>query len=566
MAKEQGTKIYSNSVEMPLPTGKTESTVSGNENRGNENKKTAGQPEGGDKSPLSKKAALPAHLQSLIDKARNKGKSIKTTSQIRAEQEVKVQSRDTVRPILEDLVPKLVELSAEAWQKDNVTAQRERKELLEVLKEFPNLPENVGGVYNLIAFADAVVTALEPNYHSIKNIGISLLADIHFVVPVGISSKNNRKTFWLYGQEFFLDERISPEVRNYQNLADEVIDKLYRKVKTSTEHFEKEEKARLVEMQNRVDNSFTLADLRSGKKGELVLFTPNRTVVLPPRDDEPAKTIVYKGGYVLVRSNGETVEPVETVGACERWMKKLIDSGITVPVEMIFKERVSVSGNQDRNRRTLHSALYAGVKILQEKIQKEEERRKEIGDLRAKQQNDRDSFRSSKQPTISEVEFYLDEKPGGCFLDYGDRWFDQRLGWDKEKNRPKTRRFYTIVAYLERNEDGQVVVTDCPARLADLFAEFREPKPAGENYSGLGHLGFLIRDVRSRVVRGLSEEEKQIRGLVQKTVEVVEEQKAEGKSEVIKTDFIFAQTMMEGAGEDPVTVAVLPGPEETNED
>lgn len=577
MPKEKGEILRKVTADdMPrLPQEEKNQAVSGNGN-GNSQSGTAGQPAVAPKTGLKK---LPAHLQSLIDKATNKTKSIKTSSQLQAEQEVMFQVRDTVRPILDDGVPKLVEISEAAWQRDNVLAQRQRKELLDSLKEFCNLPEKEGGVYNLIAFADAVVTAIRPEYHSIRNIGLPLLADVHFLVQVGVGGnpKSNRKTFWLYGQECFLDERLNSSYA-YQNPTEQVIEKLYRKSKVSAEKFEAEEKRRLAEMQKRLESgAFSVADLQAGKKGEMVLFVPGRTVQFSARDrdrdrdrsKEQSKTVKYKGGHVLIRSNGEMVEIVDAVGGFEKWMKQFIEAGVTLPVEMIFKERIS--GNQDANRKALHATLYAGINCIQEKLRKDAERQKEIDDLRTKQEAEKGSFKSSREAALSEVEFLLDKKPGGFFLDYGNRWFDQRLGFDKEKNQPRTRRFYTIIAFLERNQEGKIKVADCPARLADLFADFREFKLEGENFSGVGQLGFMLREVRHRVISGLSEEEKKTRGLIRQSEEAVEEAEAKGQPEAeiseaaaeASSDSDFAKTMMESAGEDPTQV--VPASEEKPE-
>ena len=256
----------------------------------------------------------------------------------------------------------------------------------------------------------------------------------------------------------------------------------------------------------------------------------------------------------LVQTDGERIFAVRALGGIERGVGGMTEVGASVPVESLSLSDAGLRGKAI----TLHSILRRTIQVAdreeKEKAKAVEAKavaaaafQKRIDDLRAQQEADRQILRP--KGTLTDEEFLMDRKQGIWFMDFGTRPFFAKV-FIKETNRREDRKVHGLMALLERDEAFRVRVIECPEALNEFFVGHREFTAEGDNFYGLGKLGYAIRELQKRLGIGVQSNGTNGNG----------NGKKEMPSEVSGSDS-FVQAMMSGEGEDPTTVMV-PVPEE----
>ena len=222
-----------------------------------------------------------------------------------------------------------------------------------------------------------------------------------------------------------------------------------------------------------------LAKLHEGTTGSFldVLRDGGEAVVFVPA--EKAGDRYYAGGHVRFRVEAGKIVPVDAVGKCRGAVAAAVELGISIPCSTLGKERLELTGprlddTKFRAALTFFFLLNRGHRLACENA----ERNFLIKGMREK-------------ATISGVEFVVDGKTGTASLFVRD-------GWETKEGR-----FFRNVAFLaERDEAGEIWVAECLPECKELFESSREPKPAGEKFTGLGYpLGPVLRMLFATMVK-----------------------------------------------------------------
>jgi hypothetical protein len=102
--------------------------------------------------------------------------------------------------------------------------------------------------------------------------------------------------------------------------------------------------------------------------------------------------------------------------------------------------------------------------------------------------------------TLSAEEFLIGEKVGTAVIHWVPGPFEWRR-FDSTKKATAVIRVWHLFALFERNEQGRVKVAECPQRLVEFFAGYRDFESPGEQYSELGRIGVLLRQAKRNLIR-----------------------------------------------------------------
>lgn len=189
----------------------------------------------------------------------------------------------------------------------------------------------------------------------------------------------------------------------------------------------------------------------------------------------------HKGGTMLLEeSNGGQIRVLDGAGGCQRIVRLLAEAGTFVWNTQVLHERLEMKEHLPeevfRNVRILHGLIYRGIAVA-EKAEAADQRKAEFKEQVAAE---RETLKASA--TLTLVEFFLFGRAGTTVLDpLGRKPFEIR---SRQKDQSSTL-VWDVIALIERDETGRIRVADCPERLNDFFASFREFVLAGEKFSAI---------------------------------------------------------------------------------
>lgn len=108
--------------------------------------------------------------------------------------------------------------------------------------------------------------------------------------------------------------------------------------------------------------------------------------------------------------------------------------------------------------------------------------------------------------TLSPREFLLEEKAGISIIHWSPGPFLWRR-WNAETKRKEEVRVWYLFALVERTEENQIRVVEAPPRLTAFFAEHREFRDPGPEYSQLGKLGVILRRAKQNILKADAKKE-----------------------------------------------------------
>lgn len=323
----------------------------------------------------------------------------------------------------------------------------------------------------LLAYASAMIKTCPEFRGSVKET-LTSLVETGFLMEVG---KGNG--IRIYGGEYALAKDLArnAEAKSIGEALTHLVD---RTVAAGRQKFETDFAA----LKGAAgQNQLSVADLKSGKEGRLLLETP----------DQQHRGRFYKGGFLLVEStNGGQIRALDAVGGPQRIVRQLAGVGTYVWNTQLGSERLEMKERLPeevfRNVLILHGLIYRGI-ILAEKAEAVDQRKEEF-----KKQTAAERLTLKASATLTLVEFFIFGRIGSVLLDpLGRKPFEIHNRIDKD-SRPTL--VWDVIALIERNAQNQIRVANCPERLTEFFADFREYVATGEKFVSVKWpLGNLLR-------------------------------------------------------------------------
>jgi len=251
---------------------------------------------------------------------------------------------------------------------------------------------------------------------------------------------------------------------------------------------EKEEKAdKLVLLEREVAKSpMSLADLKNGKNGRILLFIPSRSVGVKK----------YPSGWVAFETSASKIRVIGAVGGLENTAKQLHDAGVFLYCNMIFFGDLDSLHIQAENAwmlKTLRAWLIMGI----QKVEEEERKENEKAEREAKINAEREALAVKATISIDKIlgrgnvgtaHFNWSEfSPNDSFVLRGEDWGDN----------PITDLFFNF----KRDRKGMVSVVEYPAWLKDVLDSYTEPRDPGMKYQNLGVLGLMLQAAYVKLVK-----------------------------------------------------------------
>jgi hypothetical protein len=181
--------------------------------------------------------------------------------------------------------------------------------------------------------------------------------------------------------------------------------------------------------------TLTTADFLAGKKGTLIL-----TIHAEEVKDQDGKTKFWrKGGDLLVESDGRKVWPIAVSGGIEKTIREGMAMKAWFFLDTLSNKKAPRSGISDDEIRKIQSLWYIVKRGL----------------LRHK---------FAARATINRNEFFLENQPGICYLEYEGTW-------DVPDNGPRLANFFFLVRREDKEGVKRIHLEDTPDHLKDFFAE-----------------------------------------------------------------------------------------------
>ncbi len=419
------------------------------------------------------------------------------------------------------------------------------------IKEMLSYDEAAYREVAVTAYADALVKTC-PDFRRWVLSTLDDLVRVGFLVESSADMKSGGKDgkvrpngLPMYGGIFNLHESFRKN-----SSAHKVLASLQNLHERTLEAGHRRHEDQVKELESMAGEQLTLAELKekSEKAGRIIVQVP----------DLKRESNLYP---LLIESDGYKVTALGAVGAIERVIEDIMEAGASVPVDQLSRDSAGLKGKAVTLHSILRRAILTAEKKEQERVRAAEAKtkaeadfQKRIEGFRTEQEADRKEL--TPLATLTETKFYFDRKPGIMFYDFGPKPFYEKA-WDQAGKRDD-RKVYGVMALVERDELSKIRVLQYPERLKGFFAKHAEFAAEGENFSGLGKLGVMLRMGYDKAVAGLSEEERQRRGLVVRKGTVVPK---------TDTEQAFAATMAASVGEDPsgISVPATPNPAEQAE-
>lgn len=330
----------------------------------------------------------------------------------------------------------------------------------------------------ILAWADAIVRNTPEDRRVIGNT-ISLMVSREFLKPSDVDpakALGGNGYLRFFGKVFALGKGFSGDPKA-QSVVESLTGLIIRSGRVARERFEEN----LDQLKAKVgENPLSVADLKAGKSGRILLEVSKKTIT--GRDGEDK---VLQGGFALVESDSGRLKIIEAAGGIRKIADRLAEAKVFIHVSQLEGERLTLkerlSEEAFRNILSLHDILRRGISLAAEKEAEEKltERvtREDHEELEAMQ----------AKATLSPAEFFVEAKPGIVLY---DGFHGEPFEWNDSK-------FSHVRFLVERNVEGQIRVVEIPKRDPDIlvgllggFIEFAEP---GEKFYNLRQLGALLR-------------------------------------------------------------------------
>lgn len=314
--------------------------------------------------------------------------------------------------------------------------------------------------------------------------------------------------FYLLPKEFMTSQ---PARRIHQAMLDlvERTNREFRQAKTQKVTFTRS----LV----KAKTALTVSELLGGKPGRMLLTTTPYEVV-PGGRFVPA-------GQVAIESDGQQISFLSASGGAESAITRAIEAGITFSVKEVDADemkRQSTKNCIDEEQRQLISdrnkLANAAFRTLGNGLTAAEQLEEELAEAA--------EFESKS--TLSPAAFYLDKAVGKRAYYFGAESFMFR-------GKKSVQELFGVIFLVERNEEGQICVADCPKRLEKLFAEFREFRNPGFQFKNLGFVGRLLQDETVAVDKAQTPAEAEARRVAREQREAAQKAEREAAKQVART-------------------------------
>lgn len=386
----------------------------------------------------------------------------KTTLEERAQNaEILRQFRHDVVVAMFDHVNQIRAIDALADEDERTTEAGARKESCQAIATMLSYEEPSYKESALLAYADALVKTC-PEFRSAVVAMLDDLCRVGFLTEVA-----EGKGIRIYGQYYALAEGFSKN-SEARAVGESISQLVSRTVAAGKERFE----ADFAAIKTAVgENPLSIAELKAGKDGRIILETPNHQ----------HRERFFKGGFLLLELSSEgQIRVLDGAGGCQRIARQLAEAGVFIWNTQLDSERLEMKERLPeevfRNALILHGLIYRGVAEAA-KAEAVDQRKAEFKEQVAAE---RETLKGLA--TLTPVEFFLFERVGTTVLDPLERApfkvFSQKPG-------EKPTLIYDVFALIEREETGRIRVADCPERLNFFFADFRDFVPAGEKFSAI---------------------------------------------------------------------------------
>ena len=419
----------------------------------------------------------------------------------------------------------------------------------------------------LLAYADAVVQDRldnQPRWEDAKE----ALADLSTGGKDFLVSAEPARGQRLRTDQVKFGNRIYSLAPGFKNTSEafQVFEKIGRLVQTAYDEgrqYAEEREQTVTELAGSLETQLTLEELTTGsREGFRYLPTPPQEWTAKFTKDGESKTQPChrgRGGIAIQAVIAETpkgpkprVILLDGHGGIERDCQRILDTGVFVTPRSLTSDHFLPPEKLDREKQTaariLHRIIRLGIVQAEESVKREAEK----AEFRSACLKDRDE-RLAKQ-TVSPADFFAGEAVGDILVEWGLGSFKLRV--QQGRNKPPAEKLVWFVnALVGRDEQGRVGVKDCPERLNGFFASHREFKFPGPDFANLGKLGVILRQMRDRVLKGVTPEE--LEAARQRAVEAETARKAAE----VQAQQNLAVNLAAGTDED-LSGVVIPDPTE----
>jgi hypothetical protein len=231
------------------------------------------------------------------------------------------------------------------------------------------------------------------------------------------------------------------------------------------------------------DNQITIADLVAGNPGKILLQVP----------DSDTGSRFYAGGPLLVESADKKVRPLGAAGALAMKANDLVAAGTFLHVDQIKRETLTYPQTMTEEQRRNVYILWRWVHNTVVEAEKQAKCEAAENAWKAQLCAEYETLAAQRGPDAPTYdEFFRGEKPGRAilYLDEPFKWF----GRDETGKSTPVETINGFMVLIERRDNGDIRVADCPERLKKFLAECGDFTAPGEKFSGLPKkLAVLLR-------------------------------------------------------------------------
>lgn len=264
--------------------------------------------------------------------------------------------------------------------------------------------------------------------------------------------------------------------------AQAVLEALNQLAARTAERGKKVFQDRVAELEAQVgEKVLTPAEVRAGEDGRAILPVTDKV-----RESDGR---FFRGGPILVEVHEGKVRVLDGAGAVQFFARQLGESGAFLGIGQLANERIDLGTARVPpevfNRLVaIHDMVRRGLANAEQAEAWEAHK----AEYWAKMDAEREELRS--KATLSPEEFF-EGKIGIAFVDFGTKpYIVRKKGDDGQIREEKVRGVFCLV---ERRDDGQIRVSECPDRLKTFFGGCQDWASPAERFEGLDQplRGFL---------------------------------------------------------------------------
>lgn len=209
-----------------------------------------------------------------------------------------------------------------------------------------------------------------------------------------------------------------------------------------------------------------------------------------------------KEGGVIVQvvrnEKGLAITMVAGYGGAEHDAEKIRSANAFVTPASLRHDRLQLNQRVEPAQHWAITQLHRLVRLGIGEAAEQEKRNLAKADFNAACHAEREVL--TTKATLTAEEFLIGEKTGSALV----HWVPGAFKWrkfDTTKKAPTMIQVWHLFALMERDERGQIRVTDCPDRLKEFWAGHRDFEVPGQEYSELGKLGVILRQAKRNLIR-----------------------------------------------------------------